>query len=91
VQRALLDRFSERIGRPLPRTLLADSHRWRHVRVDSALAEDCLLDLDAGLGFCGDWCIGARAEAAWLSGTALGARLAEARETFGSGKIRGSR
>jgi renalase len=91
VQRALLDRFSERIGRPLPRTLLADSHRWRHARVESALAEDCLLDLDAGLGFCGDWCIGARAEAAWLSGTALGARLAEARETFGSGKIRGSR
>jgi renalase len=91
VQRALLDRFSERIGRALPLTLVADAHRWRHARVEEPLGEDCLLDRDAGLGFCGDWCIGARAEAAWLSGTALGARLAEAREAICSGKIRGSR
>jgi renalase len=75
----------------LPRTRVADAHRWRHARVVAPLGEACLLDLDAGLGFCGDWCIGARAEAAWLSGTALGEKLAEAREAIGSGKIRGSR
>jgi len=63
VQRALLDRFSERIGRALPRARLSDAHRWRH----------------------------ARAEAAWLSGNALGAALSEARLTMSSGKIRDSR
>jgi renalase len=91
VQRALLDRFSEHVGQALPRALVADSHRWRHARVEIPLAEDCLFDPDSGLGFCGDWCLDARAEAAWLSGRALGARLATARELTASGKIRGSR
>lgn len=91
VQRALVDRFSERIGRALPRALLSDGHRWRHARVEAALGEACLLDRGAGIGFCGDWCLDARAEAAWLSGTALGSELAAAREEIASGKMQGSR
>jgi predicted NAD/FAD-dependent oxidoreductase len=35
-----------------------------------------LLDESAGVGFCGDWCLDARVEAAYLSGDALGAALA---------------
>jgi renalase len=91
VQRALLDRFSEHIGRTLPRALLADAHRWRHARVEEPLGESCLLDAGAGIGFCGDWCTDARAEAAWLSGSALGRALLEARPWARSGKIRRSR
>jgi len=91
VLRALLDRFSERVGRALPRALVADAYRWRHARVEAPLGEPCLFDASAGLGFCGDWCLDARAEAAWLSGTALGTALAGAREASGSGKIRDSR
>jgi predicted NAD/FAD-dependent oxidoreductase len=91
VQRALVDRFSECIGHALPRALVSDAHRWRYARVEAPLGEACLLDHAAGIGFCGDWCLDARAEAAWLSGTALGAALAAAREETGSGKIRGSR
>lgn len=95
VQQALLDRFSERIGRALPRALVADTHRWRHARVEAPLGETFLLDRDAGIGFCGDWCLEARAEAAWRSGAALGAalgaELAKARGAVASGKIRGSR
>ncbi|HEU4516135.1 MAG TPA: hypothetical protein VFR77_02430, partial [Steroidobacteraceae bacterium] len=91
VQRALLDRFSELIGRTLPRALVADAHRWRHARVEVSLGEDFLLDEDAGIGFCGDWCIAPRAEAAWISGRALGTALAAAREVTASGKIRGRR
>lgn len=91
VQRALLDRFSERIGRTLPGVQLADAHRWRHARVEAPLGEECLLDLEAGIGFCGDWCLDARGEAAWISGRALGDRLAGAREVICSGKIRDSR
>ena len=91
VQRALLDRFSEHVGRALPRALVADSHRWRHARVEVPLGEACLYDPDSGIGFCGDWCLDARAEAAWISGRALGAALSTARELTASGKIRGSR
>ena len=91
VQRALLDRFSECIGRALPRTLIADSHRWRHARVEVPLGEACLYDPESGIGFCGDWCLDARAEAAWISGRALGAALATAREVTASGKIYTSR
>ena len=54
-------------------------------------ARHCLLDPESGIGFCGDWCLDARAEAAWLSGSALGTALSEAREAIGSGKIRDSR
>jgi predicted NAD/FAD-dependent oxidoreductase len=88
VHRALLDRFSRLVGRSLPRTLVADAHRWRHARVEAPLGADCLLDAEAGIGFCGDWCIAPRAEAAWTSGIALGAALAAARGVTASGKIR---
>jgi hypothetical protein len=91
VQRALLDRFSERTCRTLPRVQVADAHRWRHARVEAPLGEECLLDLEAGIGFCGDWCLGARGEAAWMSGRSLGGLLARAREVTCSGKIRDSR
>lgn len=91
VQRALLDRFSERIGRPLPRARLSDAHRWRHARVEIPLEEPILLDLESGIGFCGDWCLDPRAEAAWLSGHGLGAALSEAWHATSFGSVRGSR
>ena len=75
VQKALLERFSERIGRTLPRPRLSDSHRWRHARVEAPLGEAFLLDRDAGIGLCGDWCLDARVEAAFLSGDSLGTAL----------------
>ena len=88
---ALLERFSERIGRTLPPIALSDCHRWRHARVERPLGEPFLWDETARIGFCGDWCLGARAEAAWVSGNALGMTLSEARLAAGSGKMRGSR
>lgn len=91
VQRTLLERFAAQAGRSLPRPALMDSHRWRHARVENPLGEPCLYDRAAGIGFCGDWCLDARVEAAFQSGDALGAEIAEARGAEGSGKMRGSR
>jgi predicted NAD/FAD-dependent oxidoreductase len=90
VQRSLLDRFAAQAGRSLPRAVLTDSHRWRHARVETPLGEPCLYDRAAGIGFCGDWCLDARVEAAFQSGDALGSLLAESRGMEGSGKMRGS-
>ena len=91
VRKALLKRFSERIGRTLPRPRLSDSHRWRHARVEAPLGEAFLLDREVGIGFCGDWCLDARVEAAFLSGDALGMALVESQRVARSGKMFSSR
>ncbi|WP_160008538.1 NAD(P)/FAD-dependent oxidoreductase [Rhizobium sp. 18055] len=54
-------------------------HRWRFANVDVASADDVLIDVDSRLAACGDWTIGNRVEAAFLSARklsqALGASL----------------
>ncbi len=46
-------------------------HRWRHALAEAPLGTPALWDAATGLGVCGDWCLGARVEAAFLSGQAL--------------------
>jgi len=88
VQKALLTRLSGQLGQNLPAVLLSDIHRWRHARVEAPLGESFLFDRTASIGFCGDWCLDARAEAAFLSGDAIGAALSETRSMESSGKMR---
>lgn len=47
------------------------AHRWRHALVETPLGASCLWDSQTKLGVCGDWCLGPRVEAAFLSGEAL--------------------
>lgn len=54
----------------------AAAHRWRYALADKPLGEAFLFDGDLGLGLCGDWCLGGRLEAAYISGRDLGIRLA---------------
>jgi predicted NAD/FAD-dependent oxidoreductase len=63
------------LGYVTPEPWAASAHRWRYAQVEQALGEDCLWDGTLGLGLCGDWCVGPRAEAAWTSGRALAERL----------------
>jgi len=51
--------------------LLSAAHRWRYARVTQALGQPFLCSPDATLYLGGDWCIGARVEAAWSSGRAI--------------------
>ena len=51
-------------------------HRWRYALAEAPLGVPALWDGDAGLGVCGDWCLGARVEAAFLSGRALAGMMA---------------
>lgn len=73
---ALLARFRELLGIAAEPGLLL-GHRWRFARVEQAVGEPCLWDAKAGIGACGDWCLGPRVEEAWRSGDALGAAMAE--------------
>jgi hypothetical protein len=76
VREQLLARLATRLGTTLPPPDVAETHRWRYARVLEPLGEAFLLDAATGLGFCGDWCLDARVEAAFLSGDALGQTLA---------------
>lgn len=48
-----------------------EAHRWRYAQVETALQVPCLYDPACRLGAAGDWCLGARIEAAYDSGLAL--------------------
>ncbi|TSE18532.1 Renalase [Tepidimonas alkaliphilus] len=58
---------------------LAVAHRWRYAQTQRSLGEPFLWDASAGLGVCGDWCLGHRVEHAFLSGLELALAVAAAR------------
>jgi renalase len=49
----------------------ASAHRWRYARVTAPLGQPYISTSDT-LFVGGDWCLGPRVEAAWLSGDAMG-------------------
>ncbi len=72
----LLEALAVLAGGALPPVLHLQAHRWRYALVETPLGAPCLWDPARGIGAAGDWCIGARAEAAAESGVALGAVIA---------------
>ena len=76
VAEALLKEFEKLVG-ATPRGGYLSAHLWRYARVEEPLGQPCVWVPEMRFGLCGDWCLGARAEAAWLSGTALAQRLIE--------------
>lgn len=46
-------------------------HRWRFAQTQVPLGRSHLYDAGLGLGLCGDWCLGHRAEDAFISGLEL--------------------
>lgn len=70
VQSALLGAFASLVGAPLPDPLCLEAHRWRYARSGSA-GVGVQWESELRLGVCGDWLIGPRVEAAWMSGRAL--------------------
>lgn len=56
--------------RPLSHQL-SSAHRWRYALPEQPLAQRYVIDEEAKLAACGDWCGGPRVEGAYLSGLAL--------------------
>lgn len=46
-------------------------HRWRYAFPEGPYPTEPLFEAKTGIGACGDWCVGPRVEAAWLSGRRL--------------------
>lgn len=49
----------------------AVAHRWRYAQTQKPLGQSHLWAADAGIGVCGDWCLGHRVEDAFISGLEL--------------------
>lgn len=49
----------------------AQAHRWLWAKTERPLGESHLWDAKAGVGVCGDWCVGNRIEDAFISGLEL--------------------
>ncbi len=75
VQAKLLKAFSEVTGiRAAPTHI--DTHRWHYAQTTKPLGKSHLWDAKAGIGACGDWCIGHRVEDAFVSGLELALSVA---------------
>lgn len=53
-----------------------DTKRWLYAKTDQPLGKSHLWDAKAGLGLCGDWCLGHRVEDAFVSGLELALAIA---------------
>lgn len=55
--------------------VLIETHYWPHALPTRPLSDGFLWDAGLGIGVCGDWCLEARAEAAFVSGARLAAAM----------------
>lgn len=74
VEAKLLKAFAEITGiRAQPNHI--EVHRWLHAKTINPLGKSHLWDAKAGLGVCGDWCLGHRVEDAFVSGLEMALKL----------------
>ena len=67
--------LSTQLELTLPPPIACSTHRWRYAR-SGVEGSGAVWDAESRLGLCGDWFIGARVEAAWMSGTMLAQQIA---------------
>ncbi|MCU0837627.1 MAG: NAD(P)-binding protein [Rhodospirillales bacterium] len=84
VAAALSSALEALIDGRLPPPLMAIGHRWRHALVAQPVGAPCLFEADRGLGAAGDWCLGGRIEAAFLSGLAIADEVLRSNATAGA-------
>ena len=70
VTAALLSALQQELGAALPDTIHQAAHRWRYAFAPEALGRPCHGSPAGQMILAGDWCLGNRAESAYLSGVA---------------------
>lgn len=74
--RALVDALGRCLGRPLPRVVHVEGHRWRYaLAAEGEPGASAVVDGGQRLALCGDGLVGGRVEGAWLSGIAAAEQL----------------
>ena len=70
------------VGVAAESSLYAAAHRWRYTRTIAPFGMPFLQSDDGTSHVGGDWCLGARVEAAWASGTAIADAIIEQEDSF---------
>jgi predicted NAD/FAD-dependent oxidoreductase len=68
IEKLLLERFATIFDITFMPTTFTKLHKWRFALPISPPNFGCIFDLNSALAYCGDWCVGARVEGAFLSG-----------------------
>jgi len=63
-------RFSAAFNVDLPEIIFSKVHKWKYALPNMLLESGCIIDEQAAVIYCGDWCQAPRVEGAFLSGTA---------------------
>ncbi len=75
VETAMIETAARLAGVALPPIAHRALHRWRYAATPTPAGVDFLLDEENQLAACGDWCLGGKVEAAFLSTHRLGGVL----------------
>ena len=70
IHELLREAASEAFGVDFGPDSLGTVHRWLYARPAEPLGRPCLVDFEARLAACGDWCLAAKVEGAFLGGDA---------------------
>lgn len=76
VLNSMIQAFNEHLDTPLPAIAYKAAHRWRYAFVEKPLGQPAIGDPALGIALMGDWCLAPRVEAAFVSGRAGAAMLA---------------
>lgn len=74
----MLPMLCDRLGADPSTLLYASAHRWRYANATEPLGAPFLSNAAGSLFVGGDWCLGARVEAAWTSGRAIANAILDA-------------
>lgn len=74
---ALIEKLDTLTSASLPQIVHKKAHRWRYAQTDMPLGQPYLSNSDQTLFVGGDWCLGARVECAYESGSAMAQAVLE--------------
>ncbi|HEY9732857.1 MAG TPA: FAD-dependent oxidoreductase [Drouetiella sp.] len=75
IEKHMFEKFASLTGINLPSVCFSKLHKWKFARTVTPLGEECIYDPSTSIVYCGDWCIGARMEGAYLSGSAAAKKV----------------
>ncbi len=81
IEKCLIEKFATIFNITLPQAQFTKLQKWRFALPIATRETGCIVDKNAAVIYCGDWCLGPRIECAYLSG------LAAAEEIIGSQRI----
>lgn len=75
IQKLMIERFATIVSVNLSSLTFAKLHRWKFALPVSPVGPECIYDPSAAIVYCGDWCVAARVEGAYLSGIAAAEKI----------------